>query len=93
MIISTHGKPAKKALAGNYGKGFPADMVERTKFLLQELEIAAELDDLRTLPSNRLKVLSGDRLGQHSLRINDQFRICFIWTAAGPERVEITDYH
>lgn len=55
---------------------------------------AAEvLDDLRVPPGNRLEALKGDRAGQHSIRINDQWRICFTWTSSGPEHVEIVDYH
>lgn len=54
---------------------------------------AEVLDDLRVPPGNRLEALKGDRAGQHSIRINDQWRICFIWTDAGPEEVEIVDYH
>lgn len=54
---------------------------------------ARELRDLRSLPGNRLEALKGDRQGQYSIRINDQFRICFIWTASGPEEVRIVDYH
>jgi proteic killer suppression protein len=60
---------------------------------LRQLEIAARLDDLRVPPGNRLEVLHGDRAGQHSIRINDQWRVCFRWTAAGAEDVEIVDYH
>ncbi len=60
---------------------------------LAMLDAAAHLDDLRSPPGNRLEALVGDRAGQHSIRINDQFRICFRWTAAGPEDVEIVDYH
>ena len=60
---------------------------------LRQLEIAGRLDDLRVPPGNRLEALRGDRTGQHSIRINDQFRLCFIWTAAGPDAVEIDDYH
>jgi proteic killer suppression protein len=51
------------------------------------------LNSLRIPPGNRLESLKQDRLGQHSIRINDQFRVCFVWTEEGPERVEITDYH
>ncbi|MEF2546023.1 type II toxin-antitoxin system RelE/ParE family toxin [Aurantimonas sp. E1-2-R+4] len=57
------------------------------------IEDAAVLDDLRSPPGNRLETLKGNRKGQHSVRINNQWRICFRWTAAGSEDVEITDYH
>ena len=60
---------------------------------LRQLEIAGRLDDLRVPPGNRLEALKGDRVGQHSIRVNDQFRVCFRWTAGGAEDVEIVDYH
>jgi proteic killer suppression protein len=60
---------------------------------LEALDSAELLKDLRVPPGNRLEALKGDRAGQHSIRINDQFRICFVWTDAGPEAVEIVDYH
>lgn len=60
---------------------------------LQMLHDAAELRDLGSPPGNRLEALNGDRAGQHSIRINAQWRVCFVWTAAGPESVEIVDYH
>lgn len=57
------------------------------------LDAAHALDELRVPPGNRLEALRGDRAGQHSIRINDQWRICFVWTPAGPSDVEIVDYH
>jgi len=57
------------------------------------LDAAEILDDLRVPPGNRLEKLQGDRAGQHSVQVNQQWRICFRWTAAGPEDVEIVDYH
>ena len=60
---------------------------------LRQLQIAGCLQDLRVPPGNRLEALKGDRQGQHSIRINDQFRVCFRWTTAGAEDVEIVDYH
>jgi len=60
---------------------------------LDVLHQARDLNDLRAPPGNRLEALAGDRRGQHSIRINDQWRICFRWTHAGPEDVEIVDYH
>jgi proteic killer suppression protein len=60
---------------------------------LQMLDDAVELRDLLAPPGNRLEALGGDRAGQHSIRINDQWRVCFTWSASGPENVEIVDYH
>jgi len=60
---------------------------------LDQLNAAVSLGSLRIPPGNQLEALKDDRRGQHSIRINDQFRICFIWTHGGPERVEISDYH
>ena len=67
-----------------------ADVARRK---LRQLEIAAMLDDLRVPPGNRLEALKGDRTGQYSIRVNDQFRVCFRWKDAGAEDVEIVDYH
>lgn len=60
---------------------------------LRQIGAAESIDDLRVPPGNRLERLRGDRACQYSIRINDQWRICFTWTAAGPEEVEIVDYH
>jgi proteic killer suppression protein len=60
---------------------------------LDMLAAATSLDDLRSPPGNRLEALKGDRAGEHSIRINDQWRLCFVWTERGPDGVEIVDYH
>ena len=60
---------------------------------LAMLNQVGRLEDLRVPPGNRLEVLKGDRTGQHSIRVNDQFRVCFVWTTNGPKGVEIVDYH
>ena len=60
---------------------------------LQMLDDAVELRDLRSPPGNRLEGLGGDRIGQHSIRINNQWRVCFVWADTGPMNVEIVDYH
>jgi len=60
---------------------------------LAQLDVAERLEDLRVPPGNRLEQLKGDREGQHSIRINDQYRICFSWTEQGPKDVEVCDYH
>ena len=93
MIQSTKGKRAAGAVRGNYGKGFPADLVKRTRAMLTALDAAVVLEDLRFPPGNHLEELKSDRAGQHSVRINGQWRICFFWTQNGPTDVEIVDYH
>ena len=93
MIISVKGKLAASAVQGVFGKGFPQIIVRRTRAILTALDAASELNDLRFPPGNHLEELKGDRLGQHSIRINSQWRICFIWTEQGPAEVEIVDYH
>jgi len=60
---------------------------------LEQLDWSAVLEDLRIPPGNRLEVLKGNRQGQHSIRINDQWRVCFVWSGDGPQDVEIVDYH
>ena len=60
---------------------------------LEQLDWSSVLDDLRVPPGNRLEALKGNREGQHSVRINDQWRVCFVWTVEGPANVEIVDYH
>ena len=60
---------------------------------LQRIVAAVALSDLRLPPSHRLEALRGDRAGQHSIRVNDQWRICFVWTDQGAREIEITDYH
>ncbi|MFC3085092.1 type II toxin-antitoxin system RelE/ParE family toxin [Tabrizicola soli] len=93
MIISTRGKLAAAAVQDSFGKGFPADLVRRTRAMLSALDAAMQLEDLRFPAGNHLEALSGDRAGQHSVRINGQWRICFVWTDQGPQDVEIVDYH
>ncbi len=75
------------------GKGFPANLIRPTLRKLTMLHAASTLDDLRSPPSNHLEKLSGNRKGQYSIRINDQFRLCFDWNGIDAENVEITDYH
>jgi proteic killer suppression protein len=93
VIQSYRDKLTESIAIGSVRKGFPRDLVRRAQLLLTVLEYATELNDLRSPPGNRLEKLSGNRSGQHSIRINKQWRICFVWTEAGPVEVEITDYH
>ncbi len=71
----------------------PAQLLDMAARKFDLLNAAVVLDDLKIPPGNKLEALKGDRKGQHSIRINDQYRICFVWTLAGPERVEVVDYH
>lgn len=93
MIQGIRGTLAEQALRGKAGKGFPTDILRPAIRKLAMLDAAHVLEDLRVPPGNRLEQLSGERAGQHSIRINDQWRICFIWTDHGPTDVEIVDYH
>ena len=92
MIVSFRDADTE-ALAGGrpVSRFVNIEAVARRK--LRQLEIAGRLKDLRVPPGNRLEALKRDRLGQHSIRVNDQFRVCFRWTEAGPADVEIVDYH
>lgn len=71
----------------------PGNLLSVARRKLDSLDSAEALSDLKIPPGNRLEALRGDRVGQHSIRVNSQYRICFVWTAAGPESVEIVDYH
>ncbi len=92
MIVSFKDGNTEALAGGRRVKRFESfEAVARRK--LRQLEIAGRLEDLRVPPGNRLEALKGKRAGQHSIRINDQYRVCFRWTAAGAEDVEIVDYH
>ena len=93
LIVSFGDKRTAAFMAGDIGKWLPADLFRRTRRALQMIEAAEKLSDLMIPPGNRLERLSGDRKGQHSIRINDQRRVCFVWTDGSAERVEIVDYH
>ena len=92
MIRSFRDKKTERLFAGESVKEFSGirNVAERK---LTMLDSAADLKDLLVPPGNRLEKLKGDRTGQHSIRINDQWRICFRWMTDGPHDVEITDYH
>jgi len=86
-------KRTQAVFNGQCPKGFPNSVFGVARRKLGFLDAAISLDVLRCPPGNMLEALKGDRKGQHSIRVNDQFRICFRWTKVGPEDVEITDYH
>jgi proteic killer suppression protein len=93
VIRSFRSKATEAVFNGENPKGFPADLVRVARRKLRYLNAADDLGDLASPPGNRLEALVGNRKGQHSIRINDQFRICFVWSAEGPADVEIVDYH
>jgi len=94
MIRSFRDTQAKAIFKGcEPGKGFPAALVRVARRKLVMLAEARTLEDLRSPPANRLEALKGERAGQHSIRLNDQFRLCFTWVDGDAEDVEIVDYH
>lgn len=93
MIRSFKDTMTEMVAAGKAPKGFPADIVRSSVRKLTMIDVAHDLEDLRSPPGNRLEALKGNRAGQHSIRINDQWRICFVWKDGGAEDVEIVDYH
>ena len=93
MITSFKNTETQKIFNRERSRKLPTDIQRVAARKLAMLNAAMTLNDLRIPPGNRLEDLSGDRQGQHSIRINDQWRICFIWTDAGPSEVEIADYH
>jgi len=93
LVIVSFGDPETQALAQGQRVRRFVSIESTARRKLRQLEIAGRLEDLRVPPGNRLEALRGDRAGQHSIRINDQYRICFLWTPAGPQEVEIVDYH
>jgi len=93
VIKSFRDKVAEAIFNGESPKGFPPGLVKAARRKLRYLNAADNLGDLQAPPGNRLEALIGDLRGRHSIRINDQFRVCFVWTAEGPTEVEIVDYH
>ena len=94
MIRSFKGKFTEAILQGRIvPRGFPADLAKVARRKLIMVDSAIFLEALNSPPGNRLEALKGDLAGKHSIRINDQWRVVFRWTDAGPEDVEIVDYH
>ena len=93
MIRLFKGKDTQRIWQGQSSRKFPGDIQERALRKLRQLDAAAILEDLRNPPGNRLEVLKGNRLGHMSIRINDQWRICFRWVDHDAWDVEIVDYH
>ena len=93
MIVSFRGKETEAVWRGEMSRRLPPEIQQTARRKLRMLNNARSLLDLRAPPANRLEALKRDRKGQHAIRINDQWRICFVWTNAGPVDVEIVDYH
>jgi len=93
MIADFKCKETKKIFDGFASREFPQDIHNRVRRKLRMIHSAQKLDDLKIPPGNRLESLSGDRSGQYSIRINDQWRICFEWQSGTVSNVEIVDYH
>lgn len=93
MIRSFADRETEKVWAGERSRRLPADIQNRALVKLRLLNQARQLDDLRVPPGNRLEPLSGDRIGSYSIRINDQWRIVFVWDEGSALDVQIVDYH
>ena len=93
MIISFKDKKTENIWNGIKSKGIPTDIQGIIRRKLRMIHAAININDLRIPPGNRLEALDGNRDGQHSIRVNDQYRICFIWKSSNAENVEFIDYH
>ena len=93
MIVSFLCPATEEIHKGHKTPDLPSDIQSTALRKLQQLHIAQTLADLKVPPGNRLEPLKGNRKGQHSIRINDKYRLCFVWKESGVEDVEIVDYH
>ena len=93
MIKSYRDKETEKLANGRHSRRLPQTIQRRARMRLDRINAAADIEDLRTPPSHHLESLSGDRRGQHSIRISDQWRVCFEWRDGHAHEVEIVDYH
>ncbi len=93
MITSFHDSATESIWNGDFTKKLPNQIQAVARRKLRMLDAAQRLEDLRIPPNNRLEALAGDRAGQWSIRINDQWRICFVWADGRADQVEIVDYH
>ena len=93
MIRSFADKRTVAIFAGHAVRGLPGSIQQRARMKLVSIDAAGLLDDLRRPLGNRLEALRGERRGQHSIRINDQWRVCFVWRDGAAWEVEIVDYH
>jgi proteic killer suppression protein len=93
VIQSFQDKATERVFNGERVRRFGAEVQKAAQRKLEMIHFAAQLDDLKVPPGNRLESLKGDRAGQWSIRINDQWRVCFVWEGGNARRVEICDYH
>jgi proteic killer suppression protein len=93
VIRSFRGKDAEAIWRRRYVKRLSPELAKLTYNKLVLINAAENINDLRVPPGNRLEKLAGDRAGQHSVRVNDQWRLCFTWSAGGASNVELVDYH
>ena len=93
MIVSFRDRETERIWSGERSRRLPPWIQATALRKLRQLDEVASLAELRVFRGNRLEPLSGNRLGQFSIRINDQWRICFCWTERGPQDVELVDYH
>ena len=93
VIRSFRDSDTEKIFKRQFVRKFPRDIQQRAFMKLNAIDAAVSLEDLRLPPSNRLEALKGDRKGQHSIRINDRYRVCFEWRDGDAYNVEIVDYH
>jgi proteic killer suppression protein len=93
MIVSFRDRDTERLFLRERVRRFPAELLTSMLKKLRLLDAAVNIDDLRVPPGNRLEKLRGDRAGQYSIRVNDQWRICFVWRDGTAHDVEIVDYH
>ena len=93
MILSFADKETERIWDGEVSRRLPIEIQSIARRKLRMINNARRLDDIRVPPANRLEALKGDMKGQHSIRVNDQWRICFRWSNAGVNDVQIVDYH
>jgi proteic killer suppression protein len=93
MIRSFKDKTTEEVFDGKAPKGFPSKILKVARRKLSLVSAATSLEDLKSPPGNKLHPLEGDRVGQHAIRISDQYRVCFVWKDGDAYDVEVTDYH
>jgi proteic killer suppression protein len=93
VIRTFRDRRTQAVFANRLPKGFPPSLALTARRKLRALDASVHLDDLKVPPGNRLEALRGDRAGQHSIRVNDQWRVCFVWRDDDAYEVEIVDYH